>query len=118
MKIKHLDSYNLQHYRYFGVTPLDVTFEDRHSSFHKHPDGSRFLQKHRFSGPSSRRKSFFKNLPPCIIHGLAAAVGLLQCHGLFTEPLLNPLTMNGGATGLIYKEQENKEIRKINSFIS
>lgn len=111
---KHLDSYNLQHYRNLSMAPLDVTYEDRHSSVHKHPDGSAFLQKHRFSGRASRRKSFFKNLPPCIIQGLAAVVGLLRCHGLFTEPLLNPLTMNGGATRLIYKELH----RNMNSFIS
>ena len=28
----------------------------------------------------------------------------LVCHGLFTEPLVNPLAVNSGAPGLIYKQ--------------
>lgn len=63
--------------------------------------------------PPWSRKSFL-NIPPCIIHGLAAAVGLLVCHGLFTEPLVNPLAVNSGVPRLIYKQLH----RHMNPFIN
>lgn len=45
--------------------------------------------------PPTSWKSFL-NLPGYIIHELTAAVGLIVCHGLFTEVLMNPLGMNIG----------------------
>lgn len=44
------------------------------------------------------------NLPQYIIHGVAAAVGLLMCHGLFTEVLMNPLAVKSRKPRLIYKQ--------------
>lgn len=75
---------------------------------------SDFLQKQSFSEASSKAEVIFLNLPPCIIHGLAAAVGLLLCHGLFTEPLVNPLAVNSGVPRLIYKQYH----RHMNPFIT
>lgn len=67
-----------------------------------------------FSEASSKAEVIFLNLPPCIIHGLAAAVGLLLCHGLFTEPLVNPLAVNSGVPRTIYKQLH----RHMNPFIT
>lgn len=64
----------------------------------------RVLPQRSFSEASLKAEVIFLNLPPCIIHGLAAAVGLLLCHGLFTEPLVNPLAGSGGVPRLIYKK--------------
>lgn len=60
---------------------------------------SEFLQKQK---PPRSRESFSSS-PPCMIHELAAANGLLVSHGLFTEPLVNP-SMNAGVAKLVYKQ--------------
>lgn len=86
-------------------------FERKYSSSGSASD---FLQKQSFSEASLKPEVIFLNLPPCIIHGLAAAVGLLLCHGLFTEPLVNPLAVNGAVPRLIYKQLH----RHMNPFIT
>lgn len=89
--------------------------EQKYFSSCKNLEGSasEFLQKQSFSEASLKPEVIFE-FTSCIIHRLAAAVGLLMCHGLFTEPLVNPLAVNGGVPRLIYKQLH----RHMNPFIT